>query len=326
MGHFKLFKTTKISEINDTTKIPESDYIIQENGSLLQFEFIAEEKLEKSFELKAGFHTVIQTMQGPDIIPIEINEAFLGEETEEQLAIRNSMTKFFNKLDVIKTLFPSEVPKRGVLVYGPPGTGKSTQINKLLVEANDGKTAIILWHTDAVEAGVIRSVFQACDQSKIDRIILVAEDIGGVEIQNARIKSESALLSLLDNQEKIFTKPIYYIGTTNYPENFMENLTNRPGRFDDKVRVGYLKPEVRANLLMSIDKFKIVTESDLVRIKTKECERFTASHLRDIVARAAIYDMTINDAINYIIKSIKEFEQAFAEKQKNRMGFNNYED
>lgn len=151
-------------------------------------------------------------------------------------------------------------------------------------------------------------------------MILVAEDIGGIEIDQARIRSESALLSLLDNQEQTFKIPTYILATTNYPENFMGNLTNRPNRFDDKIRVGYPKGSARQELLKFYDKENLVDEPALVLIGSKKCDEFSPAHLREVIIRSAIYDQKPWDTIRAMIKEIEEYAKAFQEKGNMRTG------
>jgi ATP-dependent 26S proteasome regulatory subunit len=207
------------------------------------------------------------------------------------------------------------------LFYGPAGTGKTTLIAEACRKyAADGKTFILIWHTDKVEAGDVKHFIKHLKYEGVEKMILVAEDIGGIEIDQSRIRSESALLSLLDNQEQTFKIPVYIAATTNYPESFMGNLTNRPNRFDDKIRVGYPSASARRQLLAFYDKDGLTDEAAINLIGTKKCEEFTPAHLREVIIRSAIYGQTPIFTINQMLKEIEEYNRAFQEKGNARTG------
>jgi ATP-dependent 26S proteasome regulatory subunit len=184
----------------------------------------------------------------------------------------------------------------------------------------------LLWHTDKIEAGDVKDFIKHLQYEGVAKMILVAEDIGGIEIDQARIRSESALLSLLDNQESTFKFPTYILATTNYPENFMGNLTNRPNRFDDKIRVGYPKGSARAQLLKFYDKENLLDEEALTLIASKKCDEFSPAHLREVIIRSAIYDQNPAETIKAMIKEIADYAQAFQEKGTQRYGLVTFED
>ena len=93
----------------------------------------------------------------------------------------------------------------------------------------------------------------------------------------------------------------------------MGNLTNRPNRFDDKIRVGYPKGEARQQLLKFYDKESLVDEEALVLIANKKCNEFSPAHLREVIIRSAIYDQTPTDTIKQMVKEIEEYNKAFSE-------------
>lgn len=233
--------------------------------------------------------------------------------------IEDKIDCFFNKLHVYYS-HGIEVPKRAALLYGPAGTGKSTSINKIAQRyGNDGKTAIVLWHTDKFEAHEIKGFVQSFKYVGVERLIMVIEDIGGVEIDQVRIKSDSSLLSLLDNQEKTFKIPVFILATTNYPENFLGNLTNRPNRFDDKVEMGYPDPEFRSALLKFYTK-DLATQEELALMSSYQTAEFSAAHIREAVIRSQIYDRSISEVINEMYKEIDIFKKAF--EKRSSMGIN----
>lgn len=240
--------------------------------------------------------------------------------------IEDKIECFFKRLDVYR-LHGIEVPKRGMLLYGVAGSGKSTSIVKVCKKyAADGKTAVIVWGTDKIDPIEVKDFVKSFEYVGVEKMILVMEDIGGVEMDQVRMKSTSSLLSLLDNQEKIFTIPIFILATTNFPENFLGNLTNRPGRFDDKIEVNYPTGQARMELLKFFMKAD-VDEKALELIRSDKFKKFSPAHIKEAVIRAAIYDIALQESILSIAKEIELYENAFVSgKTKIGISNNSYDD
>jgi len=198
-------------------------------------------------------------------------------------------------------------------------TGKSSSISTIVEKyQGDGKTAIIVWNTDAFEPTDVKRFIKSFDYQGVQKMILIAEDIGGIENDTATVRSSSSLLSLLDNKEKTFTIPIYIIATTNYAQNLMGNLTNRPDRFDDKLEIGYPTATARVELLKFYLKDS-VTDDAIKLIESKKCEEYTPAHIREVRIRSRIHDKTPEAVIKEIQEEIESYKKAFS-KQKS-VGF-----
>lgn len=320
MGYFTVSKVTNLDEVTEGQRIEESDFsTLTDSGKFVQMTHHEDEEVVHGEEAKPGIFSMVKTMAG---IKLEKTE-FTKDDVLKDFVSTKEVTE---KIDKFFTAIPRYAKygifaKRGGLLFGPAGTGKTTIIAEICRKySQDGKTFILLWHTDKIEAGDVKDFIKHLKYEGVEKMILVAEDIGGVEIDQARIRSESALLSLLDNQEQTFKVPVYIAATTNYPENFMGNLTNRPNRFDDKIRVGYPKSEARQQLLKFYDKESLLDEEALVLIGSKKCESFSPAHLREVIIRSAIHDVKPSDTIKAMIKEVEEYNRAFEEKGNVRMG------
>jgi len=325
MGFLRLKAKTRLDDLKIGERIEESDFSsLTEQGNFCQFEFIEEDEEIKGEIAKPGIFSIIKTMSG---LRLERTAFTRDDVLKDFLATREStekLDKFFNAIPRYAKY--GIFPKRGGLWYGPAGTGKTTIIAESCRKyADDGKTFILLWHTDKFEAGDVKDFIKHLQYEGVEKMILVAEDIGGIEIDQARIRSESALLSLLDNQEQTFKIPVYIAATTNYPENFMGNLTNRPNRFDDKIRVGYPSGSAREQLLRFYDKENLVDEEGFKLVASKKCENFSPAHLREAIMRSAIYDQKPSETIKAMIKEIDDYNKAFQEKSM-RPGLVSFED
>lgn len=320
-GKFKVKCITNLDDATLETELPESDFAtVTPGGKMVQMEYIETSEEMKKQIAKPGIFSIQKTMAGLNLVHTELSNDKILEKFVKTEEITNKVDCFFRNLHKYKE-FGIEVPRRGMLLYGPAGTGKSTALNKVANSyAADGKTLVVVWDTVKFEAYEIKDLFKSFEYEGVEKIILICEDIGGVEVENRAIGSDSGLLSLLDNQEKIFKLPIMTIATTNFPENFMGNLTNRSGRFDDKIKVGNPDPEFRIELLKFFSKDTAPQEA-LNLIGSKDCENFPPAHIKEVVIRSAIHERSMVDVINDIRREIKSYEKGFKDNKRSGMGF-----
>jgi SpoVK/Ycf46/Vps4 family AAA+-type ATPase len=326
MSYFKVKDKKELEKLEIGDRIEESDYsTLTPNGYFVQLEYVEEEEEAEKVAMKPGIWCVVKknnnlTVEKTDFFKDDILEEYI--KTKE---IEDCVDCFFENLHVYAEL-KIELPKRNVLLYGTAGGGKSTSLTKIAKKYSaDGNTAILVWHTSAWESYDVKNLIKRFDYQGVDKFIVIAEDLGGVEKESAKIASDSSLLSLLDNTEKTFTIPTCIISTTNYPEMFMANIANRPGRFDDKIEVGLPNKQARVDLLKFFAK-EYVTDEAIKMIESDKCKTFSPAHIKEAYIRSRLKKKTLVDCINEIIKEQLKYNKGFQEVASLGLGFGNNSD
>lgn len=316
MGIFKVASKVNLDDCKIGDVFEESDFsTVTPSGTFIQMTFQESGYIKRLIPLSNGFWKIDKSATGPVLVPAELANNNYLDGIGNLPKLEHAMDCFFTRLHVYKDL-GIEIPKRAALLYGPAGTGKTTSILKTAFTYQQS-AAIIIWETSRFDAMEAKVLFESLDYSNVERLIVVVEDLGGVEIQDRRIASSSSLLSLLDNSQKTFKTNTFIIATTNYPEMFMENLTNRPDRFDDKIEIGHLKVDQQTKLLEFFLK-EPVPESIISLLKSKGSQ-FTPAHLRELVVKSKIYNQSLDEVFQNMVADIKKFKVAFT-KQKTSMG------
>ncbi len=318
MAKFVVKAITDLEELKVGDSIEESDFSHPtKSGKFVQFKYIKDDDEKRETVVKPGIWS-IESESGTMVLR---RTSFSNDSTLDSFIytkeIEDKVNMFFNKLHIYKEL-GMDVPRRAALLYGVPGGGKSTAIRKIAQNyVKDEQTAIIMWSTDAFEPYDVKNFVKSFKYENIEKLIFILEDLGGVEVQNVEVPSDPSLLALLDNTEKIFKIPVYVLTTTNFPQIFASNLANRPGRFDDKIKVPYPPAEVRTALLEFFLKNKTKPDDDtLDLISSNSCKEFTPAHIKEVVIRSLLHDKSLMDSTKEVIKEIDIFKKSFEEKGK----------
>lgn len=321
-SHFIVKGITDLKNVDNTATLQESDFsLLTSDDKFIQFQLVEENKTEEKYKVSAGIY-VIATKEHKFILS---SSSFTKEKVLDDYLntkdISDKINKFFSKLHVYHDL--GIFPKRAALLYGRPGCGKSALLTKLATEYSaQGDTTVIIWPTDKFEARHVKDFLRTFEySSEIKKLILILEDLGGGETEGrGKMVSDSSLLALLDNVEKTFVLPTMILATTNFPENFLENLTDRPQRFDDVIEVPLPAASFRAKFLEFFANGKIEINQDLKDlIMRKEFDTFSIAHIKETVVRSLIYDISLKESIEQVKAQSVKAQADFTTRKK--MGF-----
>lgn len=322
-GKFHLKKVTKLSEITNTTVLPESDLCFQNQDSIYQFKFKRTTK-EKKFIAKPGYYVLAEEGHSLTLKETQLRQRDLLTSMTNTQSIFNEAKTFFSRLHIYDML--GEPKARKILIYSQPGMGKTASITQYcqMAVVEDPGTVTVVWPTSQVDADSVLDFLERKIEytKKCTRMILIMEDIGGGERENQGESRgvDSALLDLLDGLRIVFKLPTFMIATTNYPQNLLSALADRPGRFDMMLELDPPSYEERVQVVEFIAKRKLSNE-EKESLNSKEIKDFSIAHLKEIVIRSMLHEKSIQQVIKELVAHKKRFYDAFEKKKKDSVGF-----
>lgn len=327
-SHFIVKTMTSLKDVKLGDILPTSDFsVLSNNETFIQFEYINEDANDNVI-VNPGIHSIVFKNHDLCLIPASFTDDPVYELHCHTQSIKKSVDVFFNKIHIYNKY--KIFPKRGILLYGSPGVGKSQAIALTCKEfLKEGKTGIVLWDTSKIAAKDIKDFIKSFEYKNCENFILIAEDIGGIEASSefGPQTANAALLSLLDNIEQTFKIPTMIIATTNYPENLLPVLTNRPGRFDHVYEISAPTGRQRKELLQFfIDNDETHIDVDVSFIEDKQFDGFAISHIKEILIRSSLYDQQLEQAAKELVVHIKKVKDNFPAKVKSKPGFGSYEE
>lgn len=319
-GKFVVRKITKIEDFKEGSEIPESDLLIKNLETVVQFEYLEPPK-EKNpkYTAEPGIYNLGFKGQKLSLNILELRNRRLLTSYDNTKQILEEATTFFDNIHELKALQEDNSLggdlKRAILLYSPPGYGKTSAITQSIqnLVKQDPKTIAINWPTSEVRSSDVNRFMSKIDYKDCSRLIFVIEDIGGGEKEDhhgSERAIDSSLLNLLDGVDNVFSIPTFIIATTNHPGSLLEALADRPGRFDEYVELDPPSFEQRVELIEFIGKRKISEEE---KAALKKAEDFSPAHLAEVVKRSILKKKTFLEVIvemtEHRVKVSKRFEQ-----------------
>lgn len=314
MGKFIFKGKTKIEE---GVTLEEAAYSTIEDGYMWQWDYEESDSENKNiakpgiYSLKVENHEIVLSPT-----KFNLNKHILSDYVHTQ-AITGQIDKFFSKLHVYEKY--GVFPKRGILMHGPQGTGKSLTLSKACEKyVANGDTVVVYWPTDKLRASYVKDFLKELEYNdKCKKLILVVEDIGGVSVDTGgqKLQVEPSLLSILDNVESVFKIPTLIIATTNFPENLLQNIANRPKRFDYLHEVGNPDGKARAKFLKFFSQDS-ASDEECNALLDKKYNLFSVAHIEEVVIRAELNEISIKESIEQVYNQSKIAANSFIEEKK----------
>jgi AAA+ superfamily predicted ATPase len=238
------FKTVKVALMGKADQTQDAERLFSEIAK-----WTAEHNFYKGQKIDA-------TGKFLDLSDIEEADLILAEKTKHDI--------FFNVKTMVERWSDYAqygiAAKRGVILSGPPGCGKSMSL-KVLAKS---LPCTFVWATPmhVMKADGFVDIYDLARELAPTVVLLEDVDVYGLD---RRLAGTNPLLGdLLNSMDGLVeNKGVVTIASSNYAEVLDTALTNRPGRFDVRVAVGYPGPkEAEAIIRRSLEKRKVAFKGD----------------------------------------------------------------
>ena len=174
--------------------------------------------------------------------------------------------------------------KKGLLFHGPPGTGKTHTIHYLAGQLS-GHTTLL------VTAGQVALLAEYMQLARfLQPAIVVFEDVDLIARDRAAHDnpcSESLLNQLLNEMDCLREDAeIFFILTTNRPQDIEAALASRPGRVDQAIEFPLPDEDGRRKLIRLYARGLLVSD-ELVAVIARKTEGGSAALIKELMRRAA---------------------------------------
>ena len=181
---------------------------------------------------------------------------------------------------------------RGVLITGPPGTGKTLTCNVLMNDVN--VTTIVVTRETLDDIGMIGEIYKLA--RKLQPTLLIFEDIdtlGGISRYDGDHPLLGEFLNALSGVEA--NNGDVTIATTNHADKLDWALTDRPGRFDARMELGYPDDQTRGRIFEKY--LKVIPHNGLLEMKhiVKDTKGLSGAYLEEIVRNAFVIALEESD-------------------------------
>src|SRR5688572_1440885 len=174
--------------------------------------------------------------------------------------------------------------KKGLLFYGPPGTGKTHTIHYLASQLPDHTTLLIT----AEQVGLLEEYFSLA--RLLQPSILVIEDADLIARDRTSMHSpcaESLLNKLLNEMDGLREDAaVFFVLTTNRPEQLEMALAGRPGRIDQAIEFPLPDAEGRRKLT-SLYARGIPIGAEVSEYIVSQTDGVSAAFIKELMRRAA---------------------------------------
>ena len=223
----------------------------------------------------------------------EENELYFETQTSKKLLqILRGFIKNHTKMLKYKRM------KRAYLLHSGPGMGKSALIRYFCREALKNEGTSVLKVSGDMDFASLQHIFLMEYDPAVKYIILVIEDFGRKDYsQNSSIYNPSCL-NFLDGNLQLFRVPTLILTTTNFAKELGHQLTSRPGRFSQIIKV---EPPTDQEVFELAESYLQRPLDDEERLAFSG-KQFSPDYCIEAIIRSEIEEISMSQAIDEIIK------------------------
>jgi len=204
-------------------------------------------------------------------------------DAEDRQILERNLVRFIDSVELFKK--KGLRGSRGVLLAGPPGTGKTLACKVLMNELDT--TVIYVARETVVAVGQIGDLYKLA--RRLSPSVVILEDIdtlGGLSREEGDHPLLGEFLNCLAGVED--NHGVVTLATTNHPEKLDWALTDRPGRFDVRLKFDY--PSEKSRIAI-IQKYLTPFKTKKLNIKDigNRTEKFSGAYLQEIVQAAFMF-------------------------------------
>lgn len=174
--------------------------------------------------------------------------------------------------------------KKGVLLYGPPGTGKTHTI-RYLAQNLPGHTTLLV---TAEQVGLLGEYFSLARLLQPAMIVIEDADLIARDRESMDSPCEEALLNKLLNEMDGLKEDadVFFVLTTNRPQQLEAALAARPGRIDQAIEFP-LPDETGRQKLIKLYSAGMTLPKDLLEETVKKTKGVSAAFIKELMRRTA---------------------------------------
>lgn len=248
-------------------------------------------EFQKKWQIKPGLW-YLHAEKGLLELPEEKELYFETQTSKKLLHMLGSFIKNNQKMLKYKRT------KRAYLLHSEPGMGKSALIRYFCREALKTEGTSVIRVGGDLDFAILQHIFLMEYHQDTKYIILVIEDFGKKDwVQNQNIYNPSCL-NFLDGNVQLFRVPTLILTTTNFAKELGHQLTSRPGRFSQIIKV---EPPLDEEVFELAENY-LGRTLDEAEKKAFSGRQFTPDYCLEAIIRSELEEISIADAIEEILK------------------------
>lgn len=318
-GKRTIVSVTDITKLRPGDELPiyNSDDYWTQKGKRIEY---LEDYLEKKNVLEAGSYSLIATNRGLKCEEFESSSDTIDSNFfQTSLDFVQDIQTFLSNRKVFDRLKLSM--RRGWLFWGPAGTGKTFAITKAVqkLREDDPKALILYFRQDSIRTSdVVNWMTRSSLSEDVSCVVFVIEDLGGGEANvgtNEGMQVDSSTLAFLDGSYISWKVPTIFLSTTNYPQAMLENIIDRPGRFDQVMEMGFPKVQETSKYAEHLLGRALTDEE----YKALSRNQFSVAHVKELCLRVLVYNKDMVEEATLLMKYKEKVKNNF-EPPKAQMG------